>query len=140
MSEQNLRRVLQVDAAGSGVSTVVTIVGAGVLGEWLGISAWIPFVVGLALVPWVLHLMHTVRRDPLRPPDVTVIVAGNIGWAVAAAALILGFPTAMTTTGNWLVGGFSLAVLGLGVLQWIGLRGLLSAAEPMVAQGGRGPA
>jgi hypothetical protein len=133
MSEQVLRKVLWVDTIGSGLSTAITIVGAGVLADLLGVSAWIPFGVGLVLIPWVLHLLRTVRHEPLRPADVGVIVAGNVGWAVAAAVLILGFPTALTTPGNWLVGVFSLGVLALGVMQWIGLRGLVSTAETAVA-------
>lgn len=133
MSEQVLRKVLWADTVGSGLSTVITIVGAGVLADLLGVSAWVPFGVGLVLIPWVLHLLRTVRQEPLRSADVGIIVAGNVGWAVAAAVLILGFPTALTTTGNWLVGVFSLGVLALGVLQWIGLRGLVSTAATAVA-------
>jgi hypothetical protein len=133
MGEQELRKVLWVDAIGSGVSTAFCIVGAGALAGWLGVSAWVPFGVGVALIPWVLHLVRTVRRDPLRPADITVIVAGNIGWAVVAAILIFGFPSAMTSTGSWLVGVFSLGVLALGVVQWIGLRSLGNAPNSIPA-------
>lgn len=128
MSEQNLRKVLWVDVFGSGAAVVSTVVAAGLIGGWLEVSAWIPFAVGILLIPWVMILLHTVRREALRAGEVGVIVAGNIGWALAAAVLIVGFPDAMSTTGKWIVGIFSLAVLDLGVAEWLGLRTMWRAA------------
>lgn len=133
MSERNLRNVLRIDAVGSGLSTVFTLAGASWLGARLEVSAWIPFAVGLVLIPWVALLIHTVRRHPLSPAEVAVIVAGNVGWAVAAGVLIFGFPDAMSATGNWMVGLFSLAVLALGVAQWVGLRSLVPGGHPAAA-------
>ena len=122
MNEQILRKVLWADVFGSGASTIFTIVGAGLIAGWLDVSAWIPLVVGLVLIPWVWFLVRTVRRDRLRKGEVAVIVAGNIGWAVLAAVLIFGFPDALSPGGRWIVGLFSLAVLDYGVLQLLGLR------------------
>ena len=125
MSEKTLRKVLSADVVGSGVSVVFSIAAAGLIADWLGVSVWIPLAVGIALIPWVWFLYTTARHDPLRPAEVAVIVAGNVGWAVAAAILIFGFPEALTTAGKWIVGIFSLAVLDFGITQWIGLRSLL---------------
>ncbi len=124
MSEQMLRRVLWADVIVSSMSVVFTIVAAGLLGDWLEVPAWIPLVVGVALIPWVWFLHRTATSEPLRPGDVDTVVVGNLGWAIAAAILIAGFPNAMSTTGKWLVGIVSLGVLDLGVLQWLGLRRL----------------
>jgi hypothetical protein len=133
MSEEILRKVLWADAIGSGAALVFTIVGAGLLGRWLDISAWIPLTVGLVLIPWVYLLVRTVRRDQLRAGEVALIVAGNLGWVIAAAILIIGFPNALSTTGNWVVGIFSAVVLELGVAEWMGLRDMTHQARHVTA-------
>jgi len=133
MSEETLRKVLWADAIGSGATIVFTIVGAGLLGRWLDISVWMPLTVGLVLIPWVYLLVRTVRRDQLRAGEVALIVAGNLGWVIAAAILIIGFPNAMSTTGNWVVGVFSAVVLELGVAEWMGLRDMTHQARHVTA-------
>jgi hypothetical protein len=126
MDEATLRKVLWADVVGSGTSVVFSIAGAGLIADWIGAAAWIPLAVGVLLIPWVWFLYRTVRRNPLRPTEVAIVVAGNVGWAVAAAVLILGFPDALSTGGKWIVGIFSLAVLDFGLAQWVGLRRLHS--------------
>ena len=79
MNETVLRKVLWADVVGSGTSVVFSIAAAGLIAGWLDVSAWIPFTVGVLLIPWVWFLYRTVRRDPLRPSEVAVIVAGNAG-------------------------------------------------------------
>ena len=96
----------------------------GLIAHWLDVPTWIPLAVGIALIPWVWFLLQTVRREPLRRGDLVFIVAGNVGWAVAAAIVILGFPDALSTAGRWIVGIFSLAVLDFGLTEWMGLRSL----------------
>ena len=132
MTEQNLHRVLWADATGSAISVVFTIAGAGLVGRWLDVSPWIPAAVGIALIPWVMLLVHTVRRVPLRTIAVAIIAAGNLAWVVGAAVLIFGFPDALSTGGKWIVGLFSLAVLDLGLLQLAGLKALTGRRLPAV--------
>lgn len=132
MIEQNLRKVLWVDVFGSGVSVVLALIGPGLIAEWLDVSGWIPFAVGVVLIPWVALLARAVRRERLRAGEVAYIVAGNIGWAIAAAILVFGFPDALSTTGKWIVGLFSLGVLDLGVAEWLGLRALRGKVEAAV--------
>ena len=124
MREETLRKVLWADVFGSGVSVLSSIAAAGLIADWLDVPTWIPLAVGIALIPWVWFLLQTVRREPLRRGDLVVIVAGNVGWAVAAAIVILGFPDALSTAGRWIVGIFSLAVLDFGLTEWMGLRSL----------------
>lgn len=126
MNEANLRKVLWADVVGSGTSVVFSIAAAGLIAGWLDVSAWIPLAVGVLLVPWVWFLHRTVRREPLRTSEVAIIVVGNIGWALAAAVLIFGFPDLLSASGRWIVGLFSLAVLDFGLAQWVGLQRLRS--------------
>ncbi len=118
----NLNRIMVWDVWATGVSTLLTIIGAPVIGDWLGISAWIPFGIGLALVPWTGFLAYTARQRPLVKWQTLVIAVGNLSWAVVAGIIVFGYPDALTPTGRWLLGLFSLVVLDFGVLQAIGLR------------------
>lgn len=122
MNNETLRKVLWFDAYASAASVAVTIAGASLLAGWLEVSVWAPLTVGVVLIPWVYLLAQTARRDPLRRAEVWTIVAGNVSWAVGAVVLIAGFPDALSTSGKWIVGIFSLAVLDLGIAEWLGLR------------------
>jgi hypothetical protein len=115
------------------MSVVLTIVGAGLIAGWLDVSVWIPLAVGVVLIPWVLFLLHTVRQSRLRSADLVVIVAGNIGWALLAALVIFGFPDALSSSGKWIVGIFSLGVLDLGILELVGLRSMTVSGRSAVA-------
>ena len=120
----DLRNVLQSDMVGSGISVVVAILGAFVLGDWLGVSPWIPFGVGVALIPWVAFLAFTTRQSPPRRWQVGIVAGGNLAWAVAAGVILIGFPDALSGSGRWIVGVFSAAVLAFGVAQAFGLKDL----------------
>jgi hypothetical protein len=130
MSDQTLRKVLWADVFGSSATISFTIIGAVLIGGWLEVSAWAVFGVGVALIPWVGLLLRTVRRDQLRSADVAAIVVGNLVWVGATAVLIFGFPDALSTAGKWTVGIFALAVLDLGLAEWMGLRRLSHHEEP----------
>lgn len=129
MSSETLRKILWADVFGSGASVLFSIAAAGLVADWLEVWVWIPLAVGITLVPWVWFLYRTVRHDPLQTGTIAVIAAGNVGWAVAAAILILGFPAALSTAGAWIVGVFSLAVLDFGIAQWIGLSSVRRARQ-----------
>lgn len=124
MDEKDLRRVLWADTVGSAASVVLTIAGAALIGRWLDVPTWVPLIVGLVLVPWVALLYMTVGQHPIRRAQVTVIVVGNLGWVLAAAVVIWGFPSALSAAGKWILGVFSLGVLALGVAELVGLRNL----------------
>jgi len=83
-------------------------------------------------------LYLTTRRAPLRAAQVTVVVVGNLAWAVAAAVIVWGFPNALSAGGKWAVGLFSLAVLAIGLMELRRLIELKSALEETrVRQRGR---
>jgi hypothetical protein len=100
MDSEKLRKILRFDMWASAASVIFTIAGAGLLADWMGVSPWVPSVVGVALIPWVYTLWQTSRRTPLRTTEVGLVVAGNIGWAVIAAILLIGYPDALSTTGS----------------------------------------
>lgn len=124
MNSKKLRTVLRFDMWASATTVGFTIVGASLLAGWLGVSTWVPFAVGMVLIPWVYTLWLTVSRRPLRSAEVGMVVVGNIGWAVIAAIVLVGYPAALSTSGKWIFGLFSLAVLDLGIAEWFGWRNL----------------
>jgi hypothetical protein len=81
----------------------------------------------VVLIPWVYTLWQTSRRTPLPTTEVGLVVAGNIGWAVIAAIVLIGYADALSTSGKWIFGLFSLAVLDLGIAEWLGWRDLRPA-------------
>lgn len=119
-----LRKVLQWDIWGSGMSVLVSILGAVVLGGWLELSAWVPFGVGVGLIPWVAFLAYAARQHPLRRWQVAIIAFGNLAWVLTAVVILIGFPDALSVAGSWIVGLFSAGVLALGTMQAMGLRRL----------------
>ena len=117
-----LERVMKWDVWATGTSTAFTIAAAPMLGGWLGVSGWLVLTVGLALVPWTGFLAYTARQDPPVKWQTAVIAVGNLAWVVVSAIIIFGYRDAVSGSGRWLLGLFSLVVLGFGSLQVIGLR------------------
>lgn len=119
-----LRTVLRLDKWLSTASAVLLLAGAPIVGGWLDVTAWVPFGVGVALIPWVVNLFDAAgRRHPVRR-QVEAVAIGNIGWTVASAVLLVAFPDAVSPFGRWLVGGFALVTLDLGFAQYLGIRRL----------------
>jgi len=138
MNKETLRPALRTDLVGSAISALVVIAAAGPLSDGIGVPTSILIALGIVLIPWVGFLYLTTRRATLRAAEVTVVVVGNLAWAVAAPVIILGFPTALSTGGKWVVGLFSLAVLAIGFVELRGLIDLRTTAEEIaVRQRGR---
>ena len=119
-----LRNVLELDKWLSTASAALMLAGAPLVGSWLDVSAWIPFGVGVALIPWVINLFDATRRPQLRRRQVEAVAFGNIGWTVASAVMLVVFPDAVSSLGRWLIAGFALATADLGIAQYMGSRRL----------------
>ncbi len=119
-----LENVLRIDKWVSAASTVLMVAGASLVAGWLDVSAWITFGVGVALIPWVYNLFDATRRPRLHRRQVEAIAVGNLGWSIATAVFLLLFPDAVSTLGKWLMAGFALVTLELGIAQYLGSRRL----------------
>jgi hypothetical protein len=126
----NLRNVLVFDKWLSSASAVLALGGAPLLGSWLGVSAWIPFGIGIALVPWVWNLFDATRQPRLRRKQVRGVAIGNIGWTVASALLLILFPDVVSSLGRWLIAGMAVATLYLGLAQYWGSRRIVRSPVP----------
>lgn len=129
MKDSRLARVLTFDIWASATTAVAAVAGASWISGWLEISAWVPVVFGLILVPWVWLLART-RREPIQSREVMAVVVLNVAFGVGATALALGFPDALPTSGRWAVAIFGIVTADLGLAEWAAFRRLDSRLQP----------
>jgi hypothetical protein len=116
-----LRWALLADAIGTGASVVLVLAAAEWLSPHLGLPVELLRGAGLVLIPFVAMLVAAASR--LRPAWLVGLVIGlNLVWAVASIALIVGGIVQPTTLGIVVVIGQAAAVLGIAVLQYVGLQ------------------
>ncbi len=123
-----LRAVLWVDASGSAVFLLLLAVGAGPVGRFAGVPFGVPLGIGVTLlVAWVVPVVALVRRIPPAGvgdsgAGVAAVVVGNLVGAIAVAVVLIGFPDALLTRAEWVLGPVGFGMLDLAVLEWIGMR------------------
>jgi hypothetical protein len=125
----SLRRVLAADAIISGVAAIAMVVGAGPLGNTLGLSTALLRWTGLVLLPWVALLAHLATRERLGRPVILAVVGANLLWAIASILLLMTGWVEPTAVGYAFVIVQALAVALIAELQYVCLRN----ASPMVA-------
>lgn len=111
----------------SGATGLVLLIGARWLDGWLGLSAWLLAALGVGLLLYAADLAWLSRSDRWLIPGGRLAVVADIGWVVAAAALIA-FTAVLTKQGELALALVSVMVAGFAAAQWIGLR-RLSAIE-----------
>ncbi len=121
-----LRKTIAANAVFSASSGAILLLGAGSFDGAFGLEAWLLVAVGASLVAYGAGLGIMVRLSPLRQTALTA-AAMDFTWVGPAAVVLIGFETAMTTSGrvslllvSLIVGGFALAQV----------RGSLTAAAP----------
>lgn len=115
------RRALRANAAFSAVSGAVCVVGAGPLGRFLTVDAWLTVAVGLGLLGYAAVLVRAVRS--VRAVDLFAFAAMDGGWVLGTIVLLVGFPSAVSGGGRALLAGLAVVVGGFEVVQAVaGLR------------------
>lgn len=115
-----LRVAMTENALFSGASGVALAAGSPWLSGWLGAPTWVLVAVGLGLVGWAAEL----RRTAGTVVGGRTAVAGDLGWVVGTAVLLLGWPDAMTNAGRIAAEVVAIAVAGFAAWQAVGLRRL----------------
>jgi hypothetical protein len=118
-----LRFALRLDAAVSGVFGVVLVVAAPLASEALGISTTALLAVGLVCLAYAAALVRIQSRR-LGPGAGWLVVALNIGWAVASVLLVVGGWLPLTGIGTAAVLAQAIVVGVLAELQFTGVRRL----------------
>ena len=83
-----LSKAMKENAIFSGLAGLVLIVGASGLDGWLGVDAWLLAAIGLGLVVYAADLMWWSRSPRWLVTGGRMAVVADLGWVVAAAALI----------------------------------------------------
>ena len=117
-----LRNVLWADAASCLGSGLLQLLFTGSMARLLGLPPALLLWSGLFLLVYAGAVAFIATRDPLPRPVVWVLVAGNLGWAVACVLLVLGGGLAPTTPGTAWILVQALTVAVLAELQFFGLR------------------
>ena len=122
-----LRVTLIADAAASGATGLLILVGGGLLEGLLGISATLLREAGLILLPYVAFVAYVgVREHPARAAVWASIVC-NALWTAASVLLLVGDWILPTALGYAFVIGQALIVAVFGGLQYAGLQRQIAA-------------
>jgi hypothetical protein len=115
-----LRRVLLVDAATCIATGALLTIDAHTLSRLLGLPGTLLFYAGASLFPCAALMLLVALRASLWRAGAWVIVAGNVLWVLASAALLVAItPTAL---GYAFVIAQGVAVALLAELEYIGLQ------------------
>jgi hypothetical protein len=130
-----LRRVLLADAAASGATGALMLVGAGLLEPLLGLPPMLLRPASLILLPFAALVAYVATRPQLSRGAVWAIVIANLLWVADSAALVLGNWVVPTGLGYVFVVAQAAVVAVLAKLEYVGLRRLPGgrAAAPAAA-------
>ena len=123
-----LRRILALDSASCALIGLLLSLGAGPLSGLFGLGERLLFGAGLLLLPLAAFIAWLASR-PLPPaPLVWLVIVGNLAWTAESFLLISTESGRITALGTAFVAAQGIAVLGLSLLEYAGLRRIRAAA------------
>lgn len=117
-----LRRVLWTDAVAGAGSSMLHLLGAGLLAELLRLPYGVLAMGGVAMLVYVVMATYLACCDPIPRAMVAVLIAGNWAWVGACAVVFTMNAGTATTLGQVYLVVHALAVAALAELEWFGLR------------------
>ncbi|MBC7987608.1 MAG: hypothetical protein H7X93_13225 [Sphingomonadaceae bacterium] len=123
-----LRRVLATDSLTCAVMGIALIAAAETIASAIGLPRPLVFGAGVALIPIALFIGWLATRSA--PPGVLVwlVIAGNIAWSAESVITLAQYAGAVTPFGEVFIAGQAVAVLGITLLEYLGLRRMRAAA------------
>ncbi|HYW16773.1 MAG TPA: hypothetical protein VE891_11565 [Allosphingosinicella sp.] len=123
-----LRRALALDSASCAMIGLVLSLGAGPLAELFGLGERLLFGAGLLLLPLAAFIAWLASRPA--PPSllVWVVIVGNLAWTAESFLLISMESGRITALGTAFVAAQAAAVLGISLLEYVGLRRIRATA------------
>lgn len=119
-----LRNVLVADGVVTGATAILLAVGAGPLGDPLGLPVTLLRVAGLTLIPYAALVLGLGLRSTTSRPLVRLLIAANLLWVVASISLLLTGWVDPTGIGIAFTLLQAAAVAAFADLQYMGLRRL----------------
>lgn len=120
-----LHRALAWNATFSGLSAIVIALNAAWLATQLGLPGPVPvYVVAGCLAVFAAQLGNIVRTGKYRHWEISGIIAGDLAWVAASAALAVLFFERLTFAGLVIIDSVALVVLAFAIQQIRGLRAL----------------
>lgn len=116
-----LRAGLTLDAVGSGAMALLQLLLSSALVAWLQLPQPLLLGTGLFMLGYAALTAWMARAPRLPVALVRLVVFGNVGWAVAAATLVLAGAVAPSPLGVGFVAVHALSVLAFAALQGPGL-------------------
>lgn len=115
-----LRNALMTNALFSGLTGAGALMLAGPLSESLGPPPWSLRAIGAGL----LLFAATVAREARAPGRARAwqIISADIGWVIAAAAIVALAPSWLSAAGRIALVGVTVVVAGMAAAQWRGLE------------------
>jgi hypothetical protein len=117
-----LRRVLMADSIVSGASGVLSVVGAGVLGDLLHLPTMLLAGAGAVLLPYAAFVGYLGARSTIPTVLVWVVIAANALWTVECLMLLLSGWIAPNSLGIGFILVQALTTAIFAELQYAGLR------------------
>jgi hypothetical protein len=117
-----LRRVLWADAAAGAASSLLHLLGAGLLAPLLGLPHGVLVVSGAGLLVYVAAAMYLAACEPASRSGVGMLIAANWAWVGATAVVFMMNASTATALGQAYLVVHALAVAALAELEWLGLR------------------
>jgi hypothetical protein len=123
-SSSFLRRVLYADAATSAAAATLMIAAASPLQSALGVPAALLRYSGLALLPFVVLVLHTATRPYLSTAAVWSILTLNLLWVAGSVLVMTTGWIDPTAFGNAFIAAQAIVVALFADFQYVGLRKL----------------
>ena len=86
----SIHQVLHVDAAITGATALLMLLGAPLLDDLLDLPTALLAGAGTVLIPYVGYLLWLARRDAVPRAGIGVAIAANLAWAAGCAVLLFG--------------------------------------------------
>lgn len=118
-----LRRVLLLDAAASGATGLLLLVGGQVLADITGLQPAFAGPVGLFLIGYALAVAWVGARRTLHAGLVWAVVSLNLAWTAESILSVASGYLDVTSLGLAFVIAQALAVAGFAALEIVGVRG-----------------
>jgi hypothetical protein len=119
-----LRKALLADAALTGLTGIMALLGSGVLANLLGLRPALLLWSGAVLVPFAALVAFLATRERMLRPWVVVVIASNVLWVAGSFLLLLIGWVDPNSLGKTFVIGQALIVAVLAELEFMGLRRL----------------